>query len=318
MTRGVGRTRGTSQIYASPSFKTKQGKVRTLNEDAYNIINESKGVATMSCFFASSPQEQNQEAVLPDGTGAGSLSLAFSRALANADKNTSYRALFDNIKVEMSSLVSRQTPLAEGDLDYALFGGRGLGKSSYYVIQKDEKTNVLSIPTGKIYGIFSNTTLKLYKADTRDTANAKPIATGIITSAGEYSSEIKINKQLPDAEIRTAWVYPDQINYGDLGVKVKLNIADASLKKNVMAAFANIKQASVEESTADLFIENGMNNFSADSIYLVNASEMIIWQAPGNIDKENLYNDLSAKIGDYAGQNISAVFHLLMLTIRFR
>ena len=154
MTRGVGRTRGTSQIYASPTFKTKQGKVRTLTDNAYNIINDSKGMAPMACFFASSPQEQNQEAVLPDGTGTGSLSLAFSRALAKATKTTSYRGLFDNIKVEMSSLVSQQTPLAEGDLDYTLFGGKALGKPAYYILQKDEKTNVLTLPVGKIFGIF--------------------------------------------------------------------------------------------------------------------------------------------------------------------
>ena len=50
---------------------------------------------------------------------------------------------------------------------------------------------------------FSGTTLKLYKADTRDTANVKPIATGIITDAGEYSSEIKFDKKLSDAEIKS-------------------------------------------------------------------------------------------------------------------
>jgi len=50
MTRGGGRTRGTSQIYASPTFKTKQGKVRTLTDNAYNIINDSKGMAPLSNF----------------------------------------------------------------------------------------------------------------------------------------------------------------------------------------------------------------------------------------------------------------------------
>lgn len=301
MTRGVGRTRGTSQIYASPAFKTKQGKVRILSDNAYNIINDSKGMAPMACFFASSPQEQNQEAIMPDGkTGAGSLSLAFSMALANANKNTSYRGLFDNIKVEMSSLVSQQTPLAEGDLDYTIFGGKGMDKPLYFVIQKDEKTNVLSIPTGKIFGIFGNTTLKLYKTDTRDTANTKPISTGIITNAGEYSSEIKFDKKLTDTELKSAWVYLDEINYGDLGIKVKLNVTDAEMKKNLTSVFNNIKQATFTDDAADLFLESGMNSFSPDSIYLVNGGEMIIWQVNKNIDKQNLYDSLAMKVGDYA------------------
>ena len=300
MTRGGGRTRGTAQIYASPTFKTTKGKVRTLTDNAYNIISDSKGMAPMACFFASSPQEQNQEAVLPDGTGTGSLSLAFSRALANANKNTTYRGLFDNIKVEMSSLVSQQTPLAEGDLDYTLFGGNAVGKPSYYLIQKDEKTNVLSIPVGKIYGIFDHTTLKLYKPDTRDTAAVQPISTGIIASAGEYSSEIKFDRKLTDAEIKSSWVFLDEINYGDLGVKVKLNIADAETKKNLTSALKNIKQATLSDNAADLFLESGMNTFSPDSIYLINSGQMIIWQVNKNTDKQKVSDTLAMKIGDYA------------------
>lgn len=300
MTRGGGRTRGTSQVYASPAFKTKQGKVRTLSDNAYNIINESKGLAPMACYFASSPQEQNQEAVLPDGTGTGSLSLAFSRALAKADKNTSYRGLFDNIKVEMSSLVSQQTPLAEGDLDYTLFGGKAMDKPAYYLIQKEEKTNLLSIPVGKIYGIFNNTTLKLYKADTRDTSAVKPIATGVITSAGEYSSEVKFDRKLTDAELKSLWVYLDEINYGDLGIKVKINVADAATKQDLTSAFNNIKQATLSNNAADLFLESGLNTFSPDSIYLINSGQMIIWQTNKNIDKQKLYDTLAMKVGDYA------------------
>ena len=300
MTRGGGRTRGTSQVYASPAFKTKQGKVRTLSDNAYNIINESKGLAPMACYFASSPQEQNQEAVLPDGTGTGSLSLAFSRALAKADKNTSYRGLFDNIKVEMSSLVSQQTPLAEGDLDYTLFGGKAMDKPAYYLIQKEEKTNFLSIPVGKIYGIFNNTTLKLYKADTRDTSAVKPIATGVITSAGEYSSEVKFDRKLTDAELKSLWVYLDEINYGDLGIKVKINVADAATKQDLTSAFNNIKQATLSNNAADLFLESGLNTFSPDSIYLINSGQMIIWQTNKNIDKQKLYDTLAMKVGDYA------------------
>ncbi len=300
MTRGVGRKRGTNEIYASPSFKIKQGIVRKITDDAYNIINETKGMAPMAGYFASSPEESNQEAVLPDGTGAGSLSLAFSRALTNAEKNTTYRGLFDNIKVEMSSLVSRQTPLAEGDLDYVLFGGKGVGKPLYYTVTKDSVAKTLTIPVGKIYGIFANTTLKLYKADTRDTANASILTHAVITDAGDYTSEIKLDKMIPDAQLKNAWVYLDQVNFGDLGVKVKINVADPALAKSVKELFTNIKQATLVENAADLFIESGMNAFSQDSIYLVNAGEMVIFQVDKHLENQALYNALSMKIGDYA------------------
>ena len=304
MTRGVGRKRGTNEIYASPAFKTKQGTmVRTITDDAYNVISAAKGMAPMACFFASSPEESNQEAVLPDGTGAGSLSLAFSRALSNSEKNTTYRGLFDNIKVEMSSLVSRQTPLAEGDLDYVLFGGKGFGKPLYFTITKDTVTKTLTIPVGKIYGIFSNTTLKLYKADTRDTANASLLAHALITDAGEYSSEIKLDKVIPDAQLKNAWVYLDQVNFGDLGVKVKINVSNPAISNRVTELFNKINQATLVDNAADLFIVSGMNSFSSDSIYLVNGAEMVVLQVDKNLDSRALYNLLSVKIGDYARAN---------------
>ena len=304
MTRGVGIMRGTNEIYASPAFKSKQGLVTTLKDEAYNIINESKGLAPMACFFASSPDESNQEVVLPDTKiGVGSLSLAFSKSLANAQKNTTYRALFDNVKVEMSSLVSRQTPLAEGDLDNIIFGGKALGKPFYYTILKDTVAKTLTIPIGKIYGIFSNTTLKLYSPDTRDTAKAKPIARGIISEAGQYTSEIKLTSQIPDGLLKTAWVYLDAVNYGDLNVNVKLNISDPSSVAIIKIIFNDIKQATLVDTAAELFVESGMNGFSEDSIFLINAGEMVIWKEAKLLNSKGLSQGLSNAIGDYARSN---------------
>lgn len=300
ITRGLGVKRGTSEIYGSTTFKSKQSKTTIIQDNSYGIANDTKNMAPMASFFASSPAECNSEAVLPDKTGAGSLSLAFSRALTNADKNISYRGLFDNIKVEMSSLVVNQTPLAEGDLDYVIFGGKALGKPLYYKIQVEPKTNTLSIPTGKIYGVFNNTTVKLYKADTRDTAQAKPIATGVVTDAGDYTSTIKLDNKVSDAEVKSAWTYLNEINFGDLGVKLKVNINDALLKKDIEGMFKNIKQASLVDNAADLFLQSGMNAFSGDSIYLVNAGDVVIWKAEKNISKQNLYDTLAMKVGDYA------------------
>lgn len=321
MTRGIGRKRGTNEIYASPAFKTKQGMARTITDDAYNIMNVAKGMCPMACFFASSPEESNQEAVLPDGSGAGSLSLAFSRAVTNAEKTTTYRGLFDNIKVEMSSLVSRQTPLAEGDLDYMLFGGKGLGKPSYYTVTKDTVAKTITIPVGKIYGIFASTTLKLYKPDTRDTANAVLIARATITDAGEYSSDIKLDRQIPDNQLKNAWVYLDQVNFGDLGVKIKVNVSDPSLNKEITELLGKVKQVSLVDNAADLFVESGMNSFSADSISLVNSGEMNVLQVEKGLDKDALYNALSARIADYARskylRNLSMANNDYKVTVEF-
>ena len=75
----------------------------------------------------------------------GSLSLAFSRALAKSDSKTSYRGLFDNVRLEMSKMVPGQTPNAEGDLDKEIFGGSALGKPNYYTTEKIVSKKKISI-----------------------------------------------------------------------------------------------------------------------------------------------------------------------------
>ncbi|MBK8087129.1 MAG: hypothetical protein IPK31_03780 [Chitinophagaceae bacterium] len=87
----------------------------------------------MSAFFASAASELNQEC---GDEHCGSLSLAFSKALAKADSKTSYRGLFDNVRLEMSKSVPGQTPNAEGDLDKEIFGGKALGKPNYYIAEQ--------------------------------------------------------------------------------------------------------------------------------------------------------------------------------------
>ena len=62
--------------------------------------------------------------------------LAFSKALAKSDSKTSYRGLFDNVRLEMSKMVPGQTPNAEGDLDKEIFGGKALGKPNYYATEQ--------------------------------------------------------------------------------------------------------------------------------------------------------------------------------------
>lgn len=305
-TRGLGIKRGTNKIYGTPE-ELKQLRSRKNTEDQdYGIIEDGSNLAPMAAFEASSPDQCNSEAEA-NGQGVGSLSLAFSRAIEKVskegDKNTTYRGLFDDIKVEMGTLVPGQSPMAEGDLDKIIFGGKMLTKPSYYTADIDSvtKSGSVQIGVGKIYGIFEGTTVKLYKPDTRqtDTANTTPWATGVITRADQYYSKIKLDKKLSADEIKRAWIYLDKINYGELAIKVKLNIADAQQKKSYQSLLANIQQASLTDEGGDLFLESGMHKYPADSVYLVTPEEIVIWSTPKNSDK-NITDKLQTKIADYA------------------
>lgn len=293
-TRGSGKTRGSTRIYAPSDYVPK--KELTTSEN-FGITGAEEDMAPMTGFFASGPFEQNAEATLPGGEGCGSLSLAFSRALGKADKKMSYKALFEDIKIQMSALVPQQTPMAEGDLDTEILGGNVLPKTNYYLLEK--KDDILTIPVGTLYGIYEGTTVKLYPADTRDTATTKPIARGKITSAGVYSSIVELEKQLTTSDIQKSWLYLDEVNFGDLVVQVGLNIADNALTAKVKSAIADINQMKLSTNAAELYIQTG-KGFSADSVYITTAGGLEVAKVHKNAKEQDFKNFFVQKIGDYA------------------
>ena len=293
-TRGSGKTRGSTRIYAPSGYVPK--KELTTSEN-FGITGAEEDMAPMTGFFASGPFEQNAEASLPGGEGCGSLSLAFSRALSKADKKMSYKALFEDIKIQMSALVPQQTPMAEGDLDTEILGGNVLPKTNHYLLEK--KDDILTIPVGTLYGIYEGTTVKLYPADTRDTATTKPVARGKITSAGVYSSIVELEKQLPASDIQRSWLYLDEVNFGDLVVQVGLNIVDNALSAKVKSATADINQMKLTTNAADLYIQTG-KGFSADSVYITTAGGLEVAKVNKNANEQDFKNFFVQKIGDYA------------------
>jgi hypothetical protein len=86
----------------------------------------------MFVLSGASPSQLNYEAFDEEGNSVGSLSYAFNRAMRTSDKNTTYRALFEKIKVDMSVLAPNQQPQAEGSMDVPVFGGNVVEQKAYY------------------------------------------------------------------------------------------------------------------------------------------------------------------------------------------
>ncbi len=292
---GLGNYRGTTTKYQPKGYTAKTNS-KLINENLFNLGETKSGFASMSAFFASGASELNQEC---GDEHCGSLSLAFSKALAKADTKTSYRGLFDNIRLEMSKSVPGQTPNAEGDLDKEIFGGKALGKPNYYVTDQILGKKKISIPCGKIYGVFAGTTVKLYKSNTYNRESALPIAKGTITTAADYSSEVELDTELGNDELKTVWIFLDEVNFGDLTVQVTIKTKDNSLANVLKEVFTKIKQAKLTNETGDLFIEQGADGFSADSIYVSTAGDYRLGVCSKDLNKEELYNFLAAKVGAY-------------------
>ena len=300
--------RGATKKYVSPNYKPgiKSANARVINEDIFGLGEAANTkLAPIVCFYAASSNQLNSETKLQDGTGVGSLSLAFSKAFANADTGFTYRALFEEIKVDMSNSVPGQTPQAEGDLDYTVMRGKALGKPLYFTCDKrlDSIGKTISILCGHVYGVFSGTKVKLYPRNTYNTESTTALDSGIVTAASEYSSEITLSKGLTADQLKAAWIYLTDINYGDLKISCSLRVADSELEKRLRALLATNKMATLVETKPDIIIEQGSNGIDPGAVFLVNAGAYKLDSIDKSVSDAQFNSFLNRRMADVARAN---------------
>jgi hypothetical protein len=288
-TRGesIRKHRGTDKPCAPEGYdetlKNKQADKNGLTKNPQG--NES--MAAMVGFFGASPHELNYETEDEKGNGVGSLSYAFSKVFSNADKNSTYGGLFDKIKAEMSSFAPRQTPQAEGDLKNTILGGKIAGKQDYFKVEKWNADKNVTINGGELLGLFANTKVTFYPVDTKDIANAKAKATGTITSSTLTSSVVTLDVPLDKVSAMASWIFVTEKNYGNLEVKVKLDVVNAGLKKKLIEEFAKYPFMKLVSTGADVIVDEG-NKFSRGSqVKLTSSTDMTL------LDESVNNNDLN-------------------------
>lgn len=249
-TRGnKGSMRGTDKKYQPSNYKAPVAKTNKINESIFGLGDRKAGMAKMISLFASSSSELNSQ-YEKDGVEYGSLSMAFFKTITNAGKQMSYRAVFDQIKLEMRKFGLSQHPEAEGEMDKEIFGGKMLTRLDYFTPESVEN-NTITIKTGTVFNVFEGTTVKLYPADTRDTVGVAPITTGKITKAGEFSSTVQLVDKKEEEIVSKAWVFLDEVNFGNLQIGVLLNTTLPKLTE----ALTTIKEIKTVTAEADVTVE---------------------------------------------------------------
>lgn len=211
-TRGSHKVRGNAPPLVSKSFVAppKSRGISTnvfLEKDPKNI--NQKNLATYIVISAALAEENNTEANYDDDTltPGGSLSIAITKAFANLKPGTTYRSLFADIVSDMNTLVQGQHPVIEGDgLDYKMFGGDFVKQEPYVEIQEINE-NKLVLKGGLMAGLDIGAKVALYPSKTQDTDNKEPIATGTITSAEPFKSEVTLDKDPGLQDASDGWVF---------------------------------------------------------------------------------------------------------------
>lgn len=302
-TRGpedVKKHRGAKEPCAPEGYaETVKNKKADNNKIASNPASSEK-MAALVCFFGASPQELNYETEDEKGKGVGSLSYAFSRVFSNADKNSTYGGIFDKIKVDMSSYAPRQTPQAEGDLRNVILGGKITGKQEYFKVDKWKTNKTVTINGGELQGLFTNTKVAFYDIDTRDVSKAKAKATGIITSATLTSAEITLDAGLEKDLALNSWIFVTEKNYGNIEVKVRMDVSNAALKSALLAEFNKYPFVKIVSAGQDLIVDEGNKYSRGSQIKLTSANDMVILDEPVNANLETTTETVVEKVKSYS------------------
>ena len=287
-TRGMSPARGTDVRMAPPSHKvTHRGAVKDQNgmESRSNAR-----MAPMAAFFGAAPNQLNFETKDEEGKGVGSLSYVFSKKFANAGKNSTYRGLFDQIKLEMSAIAPRQQPQAEGELDQQILGGNIVGKASYYAVKNWNDPTSVVIGGGWLQGINDGTTIAFYPPETRAHGQEEPIAKGTVAKSNALESVVYLEDDMDENTALGSWALVLENSYGSLSLNVGFSFDNAPLQQafeEKMAEYPVLNQA----DPAELFVV-GKN----DVIQLVSKDDLVLEEVRNSMPPKVIANRLVKKM----------------------
>ncbi|TNE65707.1 MAG: DUF4384 domain-containing protein [Bacteroidetes bacterium] len=263
-TRGMTPARGTDRPMASDDYikenlrKKPEGPAN--RQFKYEEEDGATRLAPMAAFFGSAHNQLNFEARDEQGQLLGSLSYALSKKLDSATPATSYRGLFEQVRIEMSAIAPRQQPQAEGMLDQEIMGGRLLEKPAYFVVESANSDTQVVLEAGSVQGLNSGAIVALYRAETRDTGQVAPWSRGEVKKVLPFKSIVELQQPIPMDSVKSAWVYVEQHNFGDLklGFSIRLSETD-KVREALKKELEKNPVFSLDEAPEVFLIDSGGN-----------------------------------------------------------
>lgn len=254
-TRGDEKARGGAEpIHINNSMK----RIRSGEEpnSLFESTGQSRGgnepMAPMVVFSGASADERNFEY-----KGFGSLSVAISRSFDQLNSAMSYRALWANVMKEMSIIAPNQNPVAEGDIDRELFGGRVLQMPKFYTLSSING-NYVTLQGGKINGLFQGTEIAIYPAGTTSIKDKTPLAKGTINYCEYNFASASTDKPL-EGSMGNFWAFVTKQTFGDIRMNLSLNISDKILNQALTSALNEHGLVSWQKEKAEFELKGDIN-----------------------------------------------------------
>lgn len=262
--RGVAKKRGGKAPIIPPHFKLSNQRE---SGPGYNS-NESKmrgqqvAVAPMVLIAASSFDEENSETFDDQGNAVGSLSYAMARSLSKCKAQESYRALFANVLNVMNEKVPHQTPMVEGDLDYALFAGKHIAQQSYYTVKEMKSVSELVMHGGSLIGVQEGSKVLICPAGSLNSNIGDAAIEAKVVSVSANSAVLKLAKPL-SGKPSDHWVFMKEAALAKLQLKYQIVSANQALVNQLHIALkSDILKAEAASPDVLIDLSNGYLRFA--------------------------------------------------------
>jgi transcription termination factor NusB len=329
-TRGFGKCRGTAEKFAEPGYEPiiKEGKDEGLFENKISTRGSADELAPLVVFSGASAEELNYEYTDDQGNSYGSLSYALSKVFSKAPKNSTYRGVFDLVKLEMSVIAPKQTPQVEGDLDKGILGGQAVEQQTYYKIKEwvDEKTCILN--AGNLMGIYDNSLVAFYPINTTDPSKQKPIAEGIVANASAVECDIILKTTISKNQALNSWVFIKEKSFGDFRTKIKIiDINNSKLTDKVKLSFTKQTSINITDKNPDIIAEISKNN-NKSVISLITPTDISLFSKEFDVSEEDkVINEAIEIIKSYTqvtilknlemeDKNLAVKFEIIPITVK--
>lgn len=294
-TRAYRTVRGTNEIMAPEEYINQLD--RTVN-DAREFINFSKKqdseMAPMVSFFSAAPNQNSFEIVDKLANSYGILTYSFCSAMQDLSEEATYRELMNKIRYEMSTFTHLQNPMAEGFLDRQVFGQTIKPIPKYYEIKEKISDKMVLINAGELHGFYPNSEVTLIPKNSSKKTDFIPKINGSVDEASAFDADVILNESLDRFEIKDFWIQLNKKNFGDLSLKVNLDLSDFMIIKEMTDLIDQHSYLAKTELEADIYLENPVGLAGSDQLFMYQSDDQLLWKGQIDIhDMDYLKNELS-------------------------
>ena len=218
---------------------------------------DSENIAPFVLFAGSKFDEPNYETKDENGNGVGSLSFALAKSFSEINTNSTYSSVFARILEIMSDIAPKQTPMIEGDINYKVFNGEVVEQEYYYLIDRLESENSISITGGNVTGVSVGDKVGLYSSGTHSIDDETSALSGVVKETNNFDAVVEFDSNHNIVNLKSYWVFIEEYNLENSYMGIFLEGLDTELNTILIDKLDNINNISrivYEADEADILI----------------------------------------------------------------